>query len=356
MGDCKYCGKSAGFLRSKHRECEQTHMGGLQEMEMRVQQEAIAPNLNKAALLQDLATISQRSWAKEGEVGNSIIGGSLNAVATSLIDGIVEQEVESSLRAFYSTFTLETNSRAGEGLINLNQGVRNRYIPDVMRAALAGDSEKYHGLEVTLRDSGMPPGEQRQVLVEGWEAAVKRVLEDRLPTETEQAALFGCLQRFGINSSDVDTNRAYTLFKQAVVIRDIKSGVLPQEFPREDLLSINIQKTEELVWLFFDVRYDEMRTTRTRRRIENYDEVTYETEEREETVHLDTGLLALTSKHVYFHGRKKSLSIRYDKIVSFDQRRDGFGLMRDAQSAKPQLFRTGDGWFVYNLVTNLARL
>ena len=66
--------------------------------------------------------------------------------------------------------------------------------------------------------------------------------------------------------------------------------------------------------------------------------------------------MALTSKHVYFHGRKKSLSIRYDKIVSFDQRRDGFGLMRDAQSAKPQLFRTGDGWFVYNLVTNLARL
>ena len=99
-----------------------------------------------------------------------------------------------------------------------------------------------------------------------------------------------------------------------------------------------------------------MRTTRTRRRIENYDEVTYETEEREETVHLDTGLLALTRKHVYFHGSKKSFRIRYDRIVSFYQRRDGFGLMRDAQSAKPQLFRTGDGWFVYNLVTNLAHL
>ena len=28
--------------------------------------------------------------------------------------------------------------------------------------------------------------------------------------------------------------------------------------------------------------------------------------------------------------------------------------MRDAQTAKPQSFRTGDGWFVYNLVTNMA--
>ena len=28
---------------------------------------------------------------------------------------------------------------------------------------------------------------------------------------------------------------------------------------------------------------------------------------------------------------------------------DGFGLMRDAQTAKPQSFRTGDGWFALNL-------
>ena len=33
---------------------------------------------------------------------------------------------------------------------------------------------------------------------------------------------------------------------------------------------------------------------------------------------------------------------------------DGSGIMRDAQTAKPQAFRTGDGWFAYNLATNLA--
>lgn len=31
-------------------------------------------------------------------------------------------------------------------------------------------------------------------------------------------------------------------------------------------------------------------------------------------------------------------------------------LMRDAASAKPQIFITGDGWFTYNLVTNLAQI
>ena len=81
-----------------------------------------------------------------------------------------------------------------------------------------------------------------------------------------------------------------------------------------------------------------------------------QTHEWDETVHVGTGLLALTSKHIYFHGGAKSFRIPYSKIVSFEQFRDGFGLMRDAQTAKPQWFRTGDGWFVYNLVTNLARL
>ena len=33
---------------------------------------------------------------------------------------------------------------------------------------------------------------------------------------------------------------------------------------------------------------------------------------------------------------------------------DGFGIMRDARTAKPQAFRTGNGWFPYNLATNLA--
>ena len=30
--------------------------------------------------------------------------------------------------------------------------------------------------------------------------------------------------------------------------------------------------------------------------------------------------------------------------------------MSATQTAKPKAFRTGDGWFVYNLATNLAQM
>ena len=62
----------------------------------------------------------------------------------------------------------------------------------------------------------------------------------------------------------------------------------------------------------------------------------------EETVPADTGLLGLTTNHIYFAGRLKRFRVRYDRIVSFDPYQGGFGIMRDAQTAKPQTFRTGD--------------
>ncbi len=71
---------------------------------------------------------------------------------------------------------------------------------------------------------------------------------------------------------------------------------------------------------------------------------------------IDTGALVVTDKHLYFVGPSTSKKIPYSKIVSFEQFSNGIGLMRDAATAKPQIFVVDDGWFVYNLITNLARL
>ena len=55
-------------------------------------------------------------------------------------------------------------------------------------------------------------------------------------------------------------------------------------------------------------------------------------------------------------GPKKKFRVRYDRIVDFEPFSDSLGLMRDAQTAKPQSFRTGDGWFAHNLAVNLAQM
>ena len=48
--------------------------------------------------------------------------------------------------------------------------------------------------------------------------------------------------------------------------------------------------------------------------------------------------------------------MRYDKIADFEPYGDGFSIMKDTQTAKAPAFRTGDGWFSYNLATNLAQM
>ena len=77
---------------------------------------------------------------------------------------------------------------------------------------------------------------------------------------------------------------------------------------------------------------------------------------RQERVSLGMGTLYVTTKHIYFSGPQKSLRIPYSKIVSYEQYSDGIGLMRDAATAKPQVFVTNDGWLAFNLINLVSQL
>ena len=54
--------------------------------------------------------------------------------------------------------------------------------------------------------------------------------------------------------------------------------------------------------------------------------------------------------------QQEEVPVRCDHIVYFEPFADEFSIMREAQTAKPQSFRTGDGWFAYNLAVNLAQM
>ena len=131
---------------------------------------------------------------------------------------------------------------------------------------------------------------------------------------------------------------------------------LPQRQRVPGDLPFNLMKSEQLVWVIQGVDCLETMTRRERRGTSHgvsirvakglyYSPREFRSRpiEWEETVHADTGLLGLTTKHVYFAGSRKKFRVRYDRIVSFEPYDDGFGIMRDAQTAKPQTFRTGDG-------------
>ena len=241
---------------------------------------------------------------------------------------------------------------------------------ETFETALGGEAGRsLDQLSALLAESELSAHEQRILLIHGWEAAVEEVLEDRMLSIDEEGSLLRYAKHFGLEQDDLEDGGGYSNLMKAAVLREVAEGVVPKRMQFEGRLPFNLMKSEELVWVIDDVEYLETRVRRIRQGTSHglsirvarglyYRPGVFRSEaiEREETNHVDTGTLGFTTKHVYFHGTRKRFRVRYDKVVSFDPYSDGFGLMRDAQTAKPQTFITGDGWFAYNLVVNLAQL
>ena len=224
-------------------------------------------------------------------------------------------------------------------------------------------------LTETLKQSALYKDEQSMLLVQAWEAAVEGALEDGLFTLDEENALTRYINHFNLNQSQLDAHGVHTSMIKAAVLREIAEGVVPDRQDIKGTIPFNLMKSEKMVWVMEDIGYIETVVRRERRGSSHglsilvtrgvyYRPSTFRSRviEKEETVYQDTGLLCFTTKHIYFSGPKKKFRLRYNKIVNFEPYDDGFGIMKDNLTAKPQAFKTGDGWFSYNLAVNLGQM
>ena len=224
-------------------------------------------------------------------------------------------------------------------------------------------------IEQIASSSYIDTSSMKKIVTSGWEKAVDIAFDDGILSEEEESALSELKEHFSLSQQELDNNGAFTKIVKGAVLRDILDGELPERMKADGNLPFNLQKTEKVIWVFQDVDYYEEKT-RTRYvggsqgvsiRVAKglyYRTGAFKGErvQTSETIHADTGLLGITNKHIYFTGHSKSFRINYNKIVSFEPFSDGIGVQRDAQTAKPQSFTTGDGWFTYNLITNLAQM
>ena len=368
MGNCRYCGQKAGWFRSSHKDCQTAYQAGRERMVTMVQQAAGRPDFSEAALMNSLSSVAADSFIDDDGIRAVIAEGWHQAVQEGLADGILTQDEEARLRDFRDQFAIADHDTTGGE--QLDRAARDRLMLDARLAALAVENGDQHRRELTtmLDESKLSSVDRQLLLAQAWEAAVESSIEDGLLSLDEENALIQYLRHFNLSQNQVDGNGAYNSMIQSAVIREAAEGLIPDRLKLDTRPPFNLMKSEQLVWAINGVDYYETKTRRERRGSSHgvsirvakglyYSPRTFRSRsvEWEETVHEDTGLLGITDKHIYFHGPRKRFRIRYDRIVSFDPYEDGIGVMRDAQTAKPQTFKTGDGWFIYNLVTNLAQ-
>lgn len=237
---------------------------------------------------------------------------------------------------------------------------------------VSSEDVDYHRLSADIKEiassSYMQRDTIRTCIVAGYENAVERALDDHVITAEEQDRLNGLQKHLSLSQDALNRNGAFDRLIKAGVLRDVLNGVVPQGIQFAGV-PFNLQKSETLVWVFQDVDYYEVKTKTkfvggsrgvslrvTKGVYYRVGGFKGERVQESATVHVDTGLMGLTTKHIYFAGPSKRFRINYRKIVAFESFSDGIGVQRDAQTAKPQSFRTGDGWFTYNLVANLAQI
>lgn len=202
----------------------------------------------------------------------------------------------------------------------------------------------------------------------GWEEILQLYLsDDRLLTEDEEKKILSLKEVFSLR--DEDLGIAYKKLQQVSILRDlIEKSIIHYQSNADINLPFNFLKNEKIIWVFHDIDYYQNKTVRkyvggssgvSSRIVKGIyvrsSSFRGHVVEHEENKYMDTGILAFTDKHIYFSGYKRGFRIRFSKITAFQPYSNGFGLQRDAVSARPQIFLTGDGWFVYNLATNLAR-
>lgn len=276
MGDCKYCGQPAGFLRQQHRECAEKYQQGWQQM----------------------LYLAEQAARGQGDV--------------------------KSLRSRLSSIA------------------SNSFIPDEQVA---------------------------EAIINGWEQAVNHFIEDGSLSREEENHLTQFAAHFNLTQNDLDGRGVYAQFVKGAVLREVMEGNISQRVQINTALPFNFQKSETLIWVFDRVDYYEDKTRRKYVggssgfsfriakgiyfRTGGFKGHPVETTER---VHMGTGIMAVTNKHIYFTSSQKTFRVRLDKIVSFMPYSDGVGIQRDAASAKPQFFITGDGWFTYNLLVNVGNV
>lgn len=255
-----------------------------------------------------------------------------------------------------AAITIERKKQDGVRAIKaaIGDAVRSASIPSDLSETIS-EIRTNHGIS----DQDVKP-----IFVSIWENTAEAFLDDSIITTDEERVLHDLQKATGI---DLGFSPIFSRVVQAAALREVMEGRIPTQFRIDIPLPFNLQKGERPVWYYKNSDYVEDKVRRHYEgrsqgisvrvakgvyyRVGAFKGRPVDTTER---VRVDSGLFLVTDKHLYFAGPKKSLRIPYAKIVSFEPFENGIGIHRDAVTATAQMFTVADGWFVYNLVTNIA--
>lgn len=230
------------------------------------------------------------------------------------------------------------------------------------------EAELRTALSEAAANARLSAEERQKATLDALSQAAAQALEDGIVTPDEEKNLLMVTRILEIPDQTLYASEAWGQLVKSRVLAEVMAGKVPERCNASGL-QVVLQKGESVIWMFNKVASYESRTRRhfvgasAGVSVRVAKGVYLRTSafkghpvEKTEIVHADTGSLIITNKNIFFQGAIKVVKLPARKLAAIQPYSDGIGLQLDTASATMRLFQNLDGWFAYNVVSNLNLL
>lgn len=363
MGDCKYCGKSAGIFSHAHKECEEKHNQGIIILEGALR--SFFRNATPASELQRVVSlVRQAHYATEADVAAS--AAKCLDEWTNVIHWPYHTPHLQKVKDLLAYIGVSYNA------INTN-GSLDRLCQKMLRGFMAEYFTDQKTLQRSLQISQkvlqtMPLNRQQQqdAYYEMLGQAGKNFLKDGYMSPSEQQKVDEYVSTLGLSLINLPPSlkgSSIEELSQATILNDLQSGRPPRYNIQAPII---LTKGEVALWCYNNVTMyqekikREMVGSHSGFSFRVMKGVTYRTGgfkghpvETSYMENMGVGSLYVTNKNIIFMGQMRSIKVPYTKIIGINPYSDGMEVQRDGNNVKRLVFQGFDCSFVLNVINNL---
>lgn len=365
---CKYCHKPAGFLRTKHKECEQKHIFSIEEIKKVInerfflnQSKALFTNHNEAK--EEFAGIISRGYISDDE---------FDEIVANILNDILKGKASVADINDFKTFILSIPENLKQKVLNTSH--YNDFWAQYFSAKFSHwqnqDEEKIKEYQTLMKEVKINDTVSASInngLLSVLSTKINEYLADGIIDNDEEEQISKFLEYTSLSdTATLYKSSAYQRLVQSLILRDIQEGKDVEKRLLVGNLPILLGKKEQLLWVFKDVNGYEEKTGRKyiggsngvsmrvckgvyyRVGASKGHSVEYQYQND-----LGKGVFIITNKNLYFIGSKQ-VKLGIQKILSFEPYSDGIVLVKDGATPKPYTFVGFDSWFVVNAMQLLV--
>lgn len=360
MGKCKYCGKDVGLFSSKHKECEEQHGNGIQEMADFLFTFLCRP-LTDRDFIERLNGIQKKGYVTDEERTDCAIK-ALDRFTDAIrrpFTHAVEQNVSRMMKLLNVSYNVLNKDNS---LSKLAQKVVKGHLVTYFTDGATENQVKHDVKDVTTL-LPLNAEEQDEAYLYVLNKAAENFMKDGILTDKEEGLIWSFASAFSLPIDNLpakykDTDLA--MLGQMTVLKNFSKGIMPSTIVQ---LPVLLGKNESLLWTYNNVTFYQEKIEKEFVRnsggfsFKVMKGVYYHTGrskghpvEHKYMEKVAIGDLYVTNQNLIFYSTEKGLKIPFKKLVGITPYSDGIEVLKDGNS-KRMVFQGFDSWFIVNLLS-----